>query len=467
MQFGQDKYDPTEGAKMTFTFNSGLIVQILPNGDCSQSLIENNAEKKKFGGTLQEDTLPANLHEKSRLITRNGQIIRYFLDGNMQIFYPDGTITTTDKRKGAWFTVNPKGVKRVRKLQDNLVYDEPRRLRINEKVDPETSAHIKVREDGVLTIVYPDERRLVQFPDGTQVLTSKNPDSANGTITLVTKENYAPVRIIYDAVKARAKSVIGLGGTDALIGIEKIMERTNNGKLSEVLLPDKTIVQSYQERQELPGYNNFMTNMVHLIRRDDFTVIKIRQDGEIVLISSNQRAYLNKIGKQRNFGTNDYDYFFELFGVPSERRSGVYTANIEQGRLMTQDEEGNIFIIYANGDSVEKLSVSFDLDQMVEGIEKKEPSSPRIKDGEYIEEECKFLPPPKSMAHQRLFLIKNDVGYEYYNKEQLEYLFRCISKDKELLLTHKDITVENERATSHLWMRKTKKFDALEYYGIT
>ena len=64
----------------------------------------------------------------------------------------------------------------------------------------------------------------------------------------MTKENYAPVRIIYDAVKARAKSVIGLGGTDALIGIEKIMERTNNGKLSEVLLPDKTIVQSYQER---------------------------------------------------------------------------------------------------------------------------------------------------------------------------------------------------------------------------
>ena len=56
------------------------------------------------------------------------------------------------------------------------------------------------------------------------------------------------MRIIYDAVKARAKSVIGLGGTDALIGIEKIMERTNNGKLSEVLLPDKTIVQSYQER---------------------------------------------------------------------------------------------------------------------------------------------------------------------------------------------------------------------------
>jgi len=32
-----------------------------------------------------------------------------------------------------------------------------------------------------------------------------------------------------------------------------------------------------------------------------------------------------------------------------------------------------VFIIYANGDSVEKLSVSFNLDQMVEGIERKEP----------------------------------------------------------------------------------------------
>jgi hypothetical protein len=173
------------------------------------------------------------------------------------------------------------------------------------------------------------------FPDGTQILTSKNPDSANGNITVITKEGYAPVRQIYDAVKARAKSVIGMGGTDALIGIEKIMERSNNGKLTEVLLPDKSIVQSYQERQELEGYNNFMTNMVHLIRRDDFSIVKVRQDGEVVLLSSNQRAYINSIGKQREFGVNDYDYFFELFGIPTERRSGVYTANIDQGKLTT------------------------------------------------------------------------------------------------------------------------------------
>ena len=74
---------------------------------------------------------------------------------------------------------------------------------------------------------------------------------------------------------------------------------------------------------------------------------------------------------------------------------------------------------------MEKLSVSFNLDQMVEGIANKEPSSPRILDGEYIEEECKFLPPPKSIMHPRLIMIKDGVGWEYFNKEQLSYFFRC------------------------------------------
>lgn len=54
------------------------------------------------------------------------------------------------------------------------------------------------------------------------------------------------------------------------------MERTNDGRITEVLMPDKTVVQSYMERQELEGYNNFMTNMVHIVKRDDFSVIKVR-----------------------------------------------------------------------------------------------------------------------------------------------------------------------------------------------
>jgi hypothetical protein len=48
----------------------------------------------------------------------------------MSIYYPDGTVTITDKRKGVWYTINTVGIKRVRKLKDNLVYDEPKRLKI-------------------------------------------------------------------------------------------------------------------------------------------------------------------------------------------------------------------------------------------------------------------------------------------------------------------------------------------------
>lgn len=59
---------------------------------------------------------------------------------------------------------------------------------------------------------------------------------------MITKDKFVPVRQVFDPVKARARTVIGLGGTDSLMGIDTIMERTNNGKITEVLLPDGTIV---------------------------------------------------------------------------------------------------------------------------------------------------------------------------------------------------------------------------------
>ncbi len=125
------------------------------------------------------------------MITRLGQVVRYLADGNFQILCPDGTVTTQDKRKGIWTTVNAKGVRRVRKLRDNSVFDEPRRLKQTEKIDPETNAKVYVREDGVLTIYYIDESRLVMFADGTEILTRKEGQTV---FTLVKKEDYIPVR---------------------------------------------------------------------------------------------------------------------------------------------------------------------------------------------------------------------------------------------------------------------------------
>lgn len=268
--------------------------------------------------------------ELRRVITTDGQVIKYMADGNFIIYFPDGTVTCTDNRKKTWYTVNAAGVKRVRRLQDGTVQDEAERLKIHTKVDPETNATLHIREDGVLTVEYVDQTSYLIMPDGTQILKKKRPDGEAGTVTYVVQEGYVPVRLTFDPVKARARTVIGLGGTDALMGKDNIMERSNNGKISELCLPDKSVIQTYQEKQELPGYNSFSLNMVHLIRRSDFSIVKVSQNGEVVLITANQRAYLNEIGKQiPEFGAKDYDYFFELYGVPSERRSGVYTANLD------------------------------------------------------------------------------------------------------------------------------------------
>ena len=106
------------------------------------------------------------------------------------------------------------------------------------------------------------------------------------------------------------------------------------------------------------------------------------------------------------------------------------------------------------------MSVSFDLDQMVDGIENKEPGSPRMKDGNYVEEECKFLPPPKSMAHPRLFYVKNDgSGMELFNEEQLRHMFRtnAINNAEGFIKRANNVKLQNEDCISHVFITKKEK----------
>jgi len=141
---------------------------------------------------------------------------------------------------------------------------------------------------------------LIILPDHSKIFVSKskaeNEDSRTIT-TLFTKEGYSPVKITYDPLKAKSGTVIGLGGADALMGAEGIMERSNGGLLSEVFLPDQAVLQTYFEKQELPGVNKFSQSLIHLVRRSDYSTVKVRQDGEVVVISANARAKLNDIGK--------------------------------------------------------------------------------------------------------------------------------------------------------------------------
>jgi hypothetical protein len=62
--------------------------------------------------------------EISRTVTRQGACIRYLKDGNQVIYLRDGTITTTNHRRGIWTTINTLGVVRERNLRTGVVQDE-------------------------------------------------------------------------------------------------------------------------------------------------------------------------------------------------------------------------------------------------------------------------------------------------------------------------------------------------------
>lgn len=64
------------------------------------------------------------------MITTNGEIIKQMADGNFIIYFSDGTLTYSNQRHGVWYTINPAGVKRVRKIKDGVISDEMKRLNI-------------------------------------------------------------------------------------------------------------------------------------------------------------------------------------------------------------------------------------------------------------------------------------------------------------------------------------------------
>jgi len=85
----------------------------------------------------------------------------------------DGTITTTDARRGIWLTVSPQGVVRDRNVRNGTFEDRFKRLESNVKTDPVNNAKVTVREDGFLRIDYVDKRSLIVFPDHTQLFITK------------------------------------------------------------------------------------------------------------------------------------------------------------------------------------------------------------------------------------------------------------------------------------------------------
>jgi hypothetical protein len=147
-------------------------------------------------------------------------------------------------------------------------------------------------------------------------------------------------------LKETNRKIIAEGSSEASFGVDDIMMRSYDGRVSTILLPDNTRVYVYKEKKATQEINSYTLNTVILIFRPDTSVIKIQQDGEIVIISAEERERLNKSGMEIG---KDVDYFYNLFADAEERKSGVYTVNMEKGKIWTKDDELNRFELYSNG----------------------------------------------------------------------------------------------------------------------
>lgn len=241
------------------------------------------------------------------------------------------------------------------------------------------------------------------------------------------------------------------GSTDALMGSDNLMTRSFDGRLTKIILPDATMVYTYKEKKATDEMEAFTFNTVTIIYRPDGTVIRIQQDGDVVIISGEERQKINLKGQNLERG-KDVDYLFEMNGKPEERHHGVYTVNLRKSKIWTRDDENNVFEIHSDGTAKCKLSVTLDLENSQKTIDEIVPNSPRYTTDTYIDPEAEYLEAPKNFMTPRLFVIQNDnTGYELLNEQQISS-FRYL-KSNDVYAKYMEQELE-EQFTSHCWLTK-------------
>jgi len=159
-------------AMATLTLKNGLIIQMLGSGEISQTHDTELSSEGKDGNT-----------EASRLVTKEGIVIRQMHNRDSDVLYPDGVVAHFSKQNMEWIVTNNKG-KRV-SYKDNL-YKDMSPIPCATETDAVTNAQMMIREDNVCTVTYKDGSRFVQHADGTQMHMS-----ADGNEIRIEKSGYA------------------------------------------------------------------------------------------------------------------------------------------------------------------------------------------------------------------------------------------------------------------------------------
>ena len=429
-----------DGCVTSLTLNDGLIIHIEPNGDIIQKHYRNNNNEEN------EES-----KENYRLITSKASVIRYMENGNINILYCTGN--TSEIKDGKIYNINNKGQKTIKDVstgeitQDESVY-------FIEHYDQESLSRTIIREDNVKTILYPDGSRIALHNDGTKIYSSPIVKELNHFS--IENDIFATTEIYYDEIKKRTQTTIAAGSTEALIGSDNLMNRAYDGRLVKIILPDKTLVYVYKEKQSTELFETYMFNTIIFIYKLDGDVIRISQSGDIVVVSSNERKKLNDEGMNKDFEKGeDIDYFFEVNGKSEERKGGIYTCALNEGKIWTKDKETNIFVQLASGDNKCKIEGTTIAEMNEKTIEEIEPHSPRYEGDSYIDPETRFSDTPKNFYEPRIFVIDNKTleAKEYLSENQIENFRRNMIRNKEnVFYTEKKNNIDG--STMLQWIRK-------------
>ena len=434
-----------DGCVTSLTLNDGLIIHIEPNGDIIQKHYKNKCEENNNVDNENEN-------ENYRLITSKASIIRYMENGDIKILYSNGN--TSEIKEGKISNINNKGQKIIKDISSGeIIQSEP--VYFIEYYDPESLSRTIVREDNLKTISYPDNSRITLHNDGTKIYTSPVIKELNHYS--IENDSYATTEIYYDEVKKRTQTTIAAGSTEALIGSDNLMNRAYDGRLVKIILPDKTLVYVYKEKQSTELFETYMFNTIIFIYKIEGDVIRISQAGDIVIVSSNERKKLNKEGMNKNFEKGeDIDYYFEVNGKAEERKGGIYTCELNKGKIWTKDKETNIFVQLSSGDNKCKIEGTTIAEMNEKTIEEIEPHSPRYEGDNYIDPETRFSDPPKNFFEPRLFVVDNRTleAKEYLSENQVENFIRSMQKNEENV--NYSVTKKNEGGDIyiHQWIEK-------------
>ncbi len=114
--------------------------------------------------------------------------------------------------------------------------------------------------------------------------------------------DYATIKVKYDP--SGNQNILSQEGTDATKGQTNLFERSWDGRIVETYLHDGTKVCSYKEKS-----NDDAELYTHLVYSYDGSVMKIREDGEVVIISEKDRHDLAQVdpdAKEEDFAGKEW-----------------------------------------------------------------------------------------------------------------------------------------------------------------